>query len=184
MGGVIAWLAANSFRKKGWLKVLYTAHGFYFFKGAPLFYWLIYYPIEKLLARFTDGLITINNEDYKRAKKFNLKNSVIYKINGIGINNHKFIPLSDEEKNIARKNLGYSSNQFILIYAAEFIHRKNHRFIIDALPMLIYNIPSLKVIFAGAGEIMDETVAYAAVQDRLALHSVRRKCSIHHSNSK
>jgi len=60
MGAVLARLTARSCRRKGLLKVLYTAHGFHFFSGAPLSYWLTFYPVEKWLSRFTDAIITIN----------------------------------------------------------------------------------------------------------------------------
>lgn len=65
MGSVIARLAAGSARNKG-TKVLYTAHGFHFYDGAPLVNWLVYYPIERILSRRTDLLITMNQEDYRR----------------------------------------------------------------------------------------------------------------------
>lgn len=67
MGSVIGRLAAKGTRKKG-TKVLYTAHGFHFWQGAPLQNWLLYYPIERFLARYTDALITINGEDFKRSR--------------------------------------------------------------------------------------------------------------------
>ncbi len=67
MGSVVARLSAKSSRKKG-TKVVYTAHGFHFYKGAPLKNWIIYYPVEKICSRWTDCLITITNEDYKFAK--------------------------------------------------------------------------------------------------------------------
>ena len=66
MGGVLARLAARKTRANG-TKVIYTAHGFHFCKGAPLINWLTYYPIEKMLANDTDCLITINQEDYQIA---------------------------------------------------------------------------------------------------------------------
>lgn len=69
MGGVIGRLAAKKLRKQGKVKVIYTAHGFHFYKGAPLLNWILYYPMEKLLARCTDIIVTINEEDYERAKK-------------------------------------------------------------------------------------------------------------------
>jgi hypothetical protein len=65
IGGVIGRLAGHATRTK----VIYTAHGFHFFKGAPLKNWLMYYPIEKFCARFTDVLFTINKEDYALAQK-------------------------------------------------------------------------------------------------------------------
>ena len=78
VGGVLTRLAARSYREKG-TKVIYTAHGFHFYKGAPLLNWIIYYPIEKYLAKYTDTLITINQEDYQLAKnKFNKKATKIF----------------------------------------------------------------------------------------------------------
>ena len=58
VGGIIARIAGNKYRKKG-TKIFYTAHGFHFYKGVPKKNWMIYYPIEKFMARFTDMLITI-----------------------------------------------------------------------------------------------------------------------------
>ena len=69
MGGVLGRLAAKSLRKKGKIKVIYTAHGFHFYKGAPLLNWILYYPMEKYLSHCTDVIVTINEEDYERAKK-------------------------------------------------------------------------------------------------------------------
>lgn len=59
IGGVVARFACRKARKTG-RKVIYTAHGFHFFKGASLINWLIFYPIERLCSHFTDVLITIN----------------------------------------------------------------------------------------------------------------------------
>lgn len=99
MGGAIARLAAKRLWKKGKIKVIYTAHGFHFYKGAPLLNWLVYYPIEKYLSKFTDVLITINKEDYQIAKeKFRAKE--IIKMDGVGVNLEKFMPVENwREKN-------------------------------------------------------------------------------------
>ena len=69
MGGVIGRLAARRLRSQGKIRVIYTAHGFHFYRGAPLVNWLLYYPMEKWLSRLTDVIVTINEEDYERAKK-------------------------------------------------------------------------------------------------------------------
>ena len=66
MGGALARLAAHNTHTG---PVIYTAHGFHFFKGAPLINWMIYYPVECYLSRYTDVLICINVEDYKRCEK-------------------------------------------------------------------------------------------------------------------
>lgn len=71
MGSALARIAANSTQVP---YVIYTAHGFHFYKGAPWRNWLFFYPIEKRLASYTDVLITINQEDYNQAKSFKLRN--------------------------------------------------------------------------------------------------------------
>ena len=70
-GGVLGRLAAAFSKRKPF--VIYTAHGFHFFKGAPVKNWLFYYPVEKMLAKLSDIIITINHEDYNRAKRFRYK---------------------------------------------------------------------------------------------------------------
>lgn len=80
MGGMLARLAARSQRKYG-TKVLYTAHGFHFYKGAPKINWLIYYPIELTMSYLTDCLITINDEDFEFSKR-HLKAKKTEKVNG------------------------------------------------------------------------------------------------------
>ena len=87
IGGVIARLACRNARKKG-TKVIYTAHGFHFFKGASILNWLIFYPIEKLCSRITDVLITINQEDYKRALSW--KTCRVELVPGIGVHTEEF----------------------------------------------------------------------------------------------
>lgn len=160
MGGVIGRIAGKYFRKYG-LKVIYTAHGFHFYKGAPLFNWIFYYPTEKYLSKFTDVLITLNKEDYSFSnKQFNIKK--IYMLNSVGINLQKFYPLNRKEEKIAlRDRYGFSCNDFILLYVAEFIPRKNHRLLFNLLPSLKDSIPNLKVILAGKGPSLDFYVNYA-----------------------
>ena len=96
VGAAIARLCARKLQKRGQIKVIYTAHGFHFFKGAPLAYWMLFYPTEKYLSRFTDVLITINKEDYERAsKKFRAKKTVY--VPGIGVDVEGLGRKSEEE---------------------------------------------------------------------------------------
>ena len=156
MGSVVTRLAAKDARKKG-TKVLYTAHGFHFYKGAPLVNWLLYYPVEKYLSKYTDCIITINQEDFERAKaKF--KSTNVEKINGVGVDLNRFKPVSGEEKVSLRKQYGFNENDFILIYVAEFIDRKNHKFIIKCLDSIRSLIPNLKVLFVGDGIKLEECI--------------------------
>lgn len=113
------------------IKVFYTAHGFHFFKGASLLNWLIYYPVERILARYTDVLITINKEDYRRAQKSFKAGSVKY-IPGVGINVTKFNQAYIDRAG-KRKELGIPEDGFVAISVGELNKNKNHEVIIRAL---------------------------------------------------
>lgn len=155
MGGVIGRLASGKIRKKG-SRILYTAHGFHFYKGAPLINWLFYYSMEKFLAHKTDCIITINKEDYERAlKHFQSKRTNVKYINGIGVNVDRFFPVTSDEKKVLKQQSGYAG-RFLLFYAAEFIPRKNHRFFIDSIPELVKVCPKAKMLFAGKGALLEE----------------------------
>jgi putative glycosyltransferase epsD len=156
MGSVLARLASIDARKKYGTKVIYVAHGFHFFKGGPKKSWFMYYPMEKYLSRFTDAIVTINEEDYQLVKTHGFHNKNTYKIPGIGINTSRLIKTSPEVRSNLREKYGYSKDTFILIYIAEYIERKNHRFIINSMKDLSKKIPNLKVLFAGRGILMEE----------------------------
>jgi glycosyltransferase involved in cell wall biosynthesis len=130
MGGVLARLAAKS---SGIYPVIYTAHGFHFYRGAPCKNWLIYYNIEKYLSKYTDILVTINKEDYARAKDFYSKKVVF--VPGVGIDLSRFenIKISRKEK---RAELGIPDNSVVLLSIGEMIKRKNHETVLKALVQL------------------------------------------------
>lgn len=150
MGGALARLAALSARKKG-TRVIYTAHGFHFFEGAPLVNWLAYYPAERWLARYTDVLITINKEDYESAKKF--KANRIEYVPGVGIDTDKFknIEVNKSEK---RKSIGVSEDDFMIISVGELNKNKNHQVIIRAIARL--KNKRIKYVLCGEGPLKTE----------------------------
>lgn len=151
MGGVIARLASISTRKKNATKVIYTSHGYNFYKGGPLKDWLFFFPVEKLLSYFTDTVVTINEEDYQLALRKKMALSKIFKIDGVGVDLNRFRPIDIEQKIIIRNSLGLSKEDFIILYTAQFIVRKNHLLLIKSLPNILCEIPNLKVLFAGNG---------------------------------
>lgn len=150
VGGVLARLAARQARQKG-TKVLYTAHGFHFCDGAPLKNWLLYYPIEKFLSSYTDCLITINEEDYERAKQMKKTDCGAKKIHGIGVNTDRFRTVSREESERLREKHGFGAGEFILVYPAELNGNKNQGLLIETAALLKNRIPELKLVFAGEG---------------------------------
>lgn len=147
VGSVITRLAATTARKKG-TRVVYTAHGFHFFKGAPILNWLTYYPIEKLMANYTDILVTINEEDYAIAKrKFNT--DVRY-IAGVGIDQQKFnLEVTQKEKETLRASIGLKNDDFVILYLAELSKRKNQLWLIQSLSKLIKNNSDIHLVLAG-----------------------------------
>lgn len=133
VASILTRLAAIKARKKG-CKVIYTAHGFHFYKGASILNWFIYYPIEKICSYFTDAIVTINNEDYKLAKT-KMKSNRIYYVPGVGINIKKFSSIKIDILN-KRKELGIPQDAFVLLSVGELSKRKNHEIIIKALSKL------------------------------------------------
>jgi len=154
MGGVLGRLAAKNSKLRA--KIIYTAHGFHFYKGAPLINWLIYYPIEKYFAKYTDILITVNEEDYNIAKRKFTSCKNINKIDGVGVDLERFKPCNKETKDMLRNTFGYKVSNFIILYVAEFTERKNHRLLIDAIEKINEDIKELKVLFAGTGPLLDK----------------------------
>lgn len=150
-GGAITRLAARNERKNG-TKLIYTAHGFHFFKGAPLKNWLLYYPIEKWLSKFTDCLLTINDEDFNCAMKKGFKFNYVFKINGVGIDLNKFKPQTEEKKKELRTDYGFRDEDFILIYVAELSNRKNQEMIINVINKLKKEIKNIKLLLVGTGK--------------------------------
>ena len=160
MASVITRLAGVQARQKG-TKILYTAHGFHFFKGASTWSWLTYFPAELMLTKLTDAVICINDEDFSLISKNGCKSTSYYKIPGIGVSSERFRPISKIEKMTLRESLGFSNNDFIMIYAAEFINRKNHKLIIDAIHKLSNRIKNFKVLFAGRGVLLEQIKNYS-----------------------
>lgn len=151
MGAMIARLAAIGARKKG-TKVLYTAHGFHFYKGASLVHWLVYYPVEWVLAHVTDVLITMNKEDYALAQEKMHAKRLEY-IPGVGIETAKFRAgvTGRIEK---RQELGLSESDFLILTVAEMTRNKNHSTVLKALALLkdTAEFPSMRYLICGRGE--------------------------------
>ncbi|WP_341876752.1 glycosyltransferase family 4 protein [Defluviitalea saccharophila] len=151
-------LAARSTKTE---PVLYTAHGFHFYKGAPVLNWLIYYPMEKIAARWTHGLITINREDYERGKHFNLKrkNGLFY-VHGVGLSLEEyFIPQNfDQERH--KEKMGFRKNDKIVVCVGEFTRNKNQQQVIDAMHEAVKIDPDIHVLFVGTGEQEEKLKKY------------------------
>ncbi len=165
VGGVLARLAARRYRKSG-TKVYYTAHGFHFYRGAPFANWLLYYPVEKWLARFTDKLITVNEEDYQLTKrKFSCP---VYRIHGVGANSETFRLVDADEQKSIKAELGLNGR--VLITVGELLPNKNQKAAILALKKVLASYPDACLLIAGNGPEkgnLEETVRALGLQDNV-----------------
>ncbi|MEH6991041.1 glycosyltransferase family 4 protein [Cytobacillus firmus] len=178
MGSVLTRIAAKKAREKG-TKVVYTAHGFHFFEGAPIKNWILYYPVERWLSRYTDCLITINEEDYNRVKD-TFKALDIRLVNGVGIDLEKFSSQTNDEKSKLKKEYGYVQDDFLIIYAGELSYRKHQDLIIKAVGKLKDNYPNIKVLLAGKGQLeaqYKEMVARLGLNKNIHFLGFRRDIS-------
>lgn len=150
VAGVLTRLLGQRARAGG-ARLVYTAHGFHFYRGAPLRNWLAYYPLEWALAWLTDVLVTINTEDHARAKRFPAR-KVAY-VPGVGVDVDKFAaPVRDAAT--VRRELGLPADAFVVLSVGELNDNKNHRTVIRALSSL--DDPTVHYLICGNGPRRDE----------------------------
>lgn len=146
VGGLLGRLAGEKCNVK---KIVYEAHGFHFYDGAPKKNWLIYYPVEKWLAKKTNAIITINNEDFERAKAFKLKNNgKVYYVPGVGMELSQY-NVSNSVRVNKRKELFLQDTDFVLISMGDLIERKNYELAIEIVAKL--NNTNVHYLICGKG---------------------------------
>ena len=138
------------------LKIVYTCHGFHFYKGGSPINWMVFYPLEKIAAKWTDTIVTINSEDYEIAKGFSLRNNgQVFKMHGVGIEKEKYV-IENFDKSKYRKKIGLDDDDFVILVLAELNKNKNHIQLIKAMNLLKDKYPNIKAIFAGTGPLEDD----------------------------
>ena len=147
MGSVMARLAARASHTG---PVIYTAHGFHFFRGAPLVNWICYYPMERYLSGYTDQLICINREDYIRAKRMLHAGRISY-VPGEGLDAGRIVEMSPEEIQEKKKKLGIPKDSIVFLSVGELIKRKNHKTVLQAIAKL--RMPEIKYVICGQGKL-------------------------------
>lgn len=170
--GVFTRLAARDVRISG-TKVFYTAHGFHFYKGAPRKNWLLYYPIERLMAHFTDKLITITKEDYRLAKaNFACEVDHIY---GVGIDDSRYT-VGQNEKAAQFRNEYAENASFVILCVGELNKNKNQLTVIRAVSEIIRENTGIMLWLAGNGpyeEILRDEIEKLNLQDHVRLLGYR-----------
>lgn len=140
-------------KKRG--RVIYSAHGYSFYKGNPEGNGK-YIFIEKNLCRLTDCIFTMNREDYEAVLQLKFPCKEIYNVDGVGIDTSVFYKCTQEEKSALRKKYGYADDTFIMIYPAELTERKNQTLLFKALQELIKKYTNVRLLLAGTGAMMKE----------------------------
>lgn len=167
-------LACRKLRKNG-LKVFYTAHGFHFYKGAPILNWLVYYPVEKMCSRWTDTLITINDEDYKRAKtKMHANRTEI--ISGVGVDLERFKNAA-VDRIAVRNELGISPDAKVLIYIAELNQNKNQTSLLDMMAEMTKIRQDVVLLLVGPGNMkqdLQEKAENLGISDKVIFTGFRK----------
>lgn len=173
VGGIVGRIAARNARKKGCL-VFYTAHGFHFFQGGPKKSWLMYYPVERFMCRYTDELITITDEDHALAKKhFRVS---VSRIHGVGARSNKYCIASEAEKISLRKQLNIDANKKVIICTGELNNNKNQMTAIRMMKSVCQSIPDALLLLAGNGEMrlkLEKAIRELSLEDNIKLLGYR-----------
>ncbi len=147
-----AWLGRLAAKRAGQGPVLYTAHGFHFYKGAPWPYWLFYYPAERLAKRWTDGLIVMNKEDFERAKQMGFEEGKnLFLVHGVGVDLKRFASENTNGDQV-RKELVIKPSDIVITYVAEFTPTKNHPWLLKVWSRVAAEENNAHLLLVGEGK--------------------------------
>lgn len=166
---VAAFLTRLAFRNKKKGKILYTAHGFHFFKGAPKKNWLIFYNAEKLARKWTDGIIVMNSEDYQNALKLGYRKEEVFFVHGVGVD----IPNTPEckrDRDKLKNELAINSESVIISIIAELNDNKNHEFLLRNWKEITKNCPEAVLLIIGNGENETKLKKYVKNENLSNIH--------------
>lgn len=171
IGGMICRLANRISKTYGKARMIYTAHGFHFFEGAPKKNWLLFYPVEKLSSYFTDILITINEEDYALAQKKMKAKQVVY-IPGVGVDLEKIAQVKEMRTALCQE-LGIQQDRILMLSVGELNDNKNHRCVVEVLNQLPEEYHYLICGQGHTKEVLEQLAKECGCMDRLHLMGFR-----------
>lgn len=174
VGGVLGRLAGRLSKRP--LYVLYTAHGFHFYKGAPLLNNTLYYLAERALAAHTDVLITINEEDHARARQLKLKpGGSVWLIPGVGLDMAHFTVMGPHERLRCRRALQVDAHCFLAVSAGELNGNKNHEAVLHMFAQLKaqrWDMRDVRYLICGEGPFarrLQDMIQACGLQDNVRL---------------
>lgn len=169
VGGFMGRMMAKKFK----IPTLYTAHGFHFYKGCSLFNKVVFKNVEKYCSKFTDVLVTMNEEDYQNALKFKAKKA--FKINGIGVDLSKYCPNKKLNKKKFKSELGLEDGDFVVTSVGELNDNKNTFRLLEVIKSI--DNPQIKYLVCGQGPLKEKFEKYIldnGLQDRVKMLGFRK----------
>ncbi|ATA61619.1 glycosyltransferase [Geobacillus stearothermophilus] len=167
---VAAFLVRYTAKKCKQGSILYTAHGFHFYEGAPIQNWLIYYTAEKLARRWTDGLIVMNKEDYDNGKKLGFKeNESLFFTHGVGVPFDQY-SVSTDSSNYVRQQLNIADNDIVITCIAELIERKNHIYLLRNWKNILSCYSNVHCLIVGTGRREEDLKKYVEQNQLKNIH--------------
>ncbi|MBF2064062.1 MAG: glycosyltransferase [Calothrix sp. C42_A2020_038] len=156
-------LALSRLKHKPKPKLVYTVHGFNFYRGNKFIKNLIFLALEKIAAPWTDYMVVINREDEEAAKHHRLISPErLYYMPGIGVdlNYYNSNQISTADIQQVRQELGLEPEDAMILASAEFNPRKRHQDMLRALAEL--GRSNVHLAFAGTGPLMEDMKTLAA----------------------
>lgn len=138
-------------------KVVNTCHGYLFDENTPALKRALLLEAERLTARRTDLLLTMNETDFDIAQKYRLGKAIL-PIPGMGVD---FAPLDacpPTAGELLRSELALPEGTFAVLYPAEFSLRKSQATLLHALTLLP---DSVFLLLPGDGALLGECKALA-----------------------
>ncbi|WP_391120066.1 glycosyltransferase family 4 protein [Psychrobacillus sp. L3] len=152
-------------------KILYTAHGFHFFSGAPKKNWMLFYPAEKIAVRWTDGLIVMNEEDYELGKRLGYQeNKNIFNVHGVGVDLIEFDTRINQETTGILNELRIDEDAVVVSCIAELSSRKNQKFLLDNWRKVTLNTPNIHLLLIGNGPDYEEIKEFISNENFTNIH--------------
>jgi glycosyltransferase EpsD len=173
--GMLTRFAARKARKAGTM-VIYTAHGFHFYEGAPYLQARIFRMLEKRFSQYTDCLITINGEDYKAAHRYGFKPGACYQVPGVGADASRFTVQTTEKKSESRAAYGIDPEAFVLIFAADYREVKNQQMLLKAVSLLKKRMPRVLLLLPGEGPLRsgyEQAIQALGIEENVRLMGFR-----------
>lgn len=155
---IAAFLTRKAARKLN-TEVTYFAHGLHFYNGSSKLSWIVFETLEKRALKWTDNIVTINQEDYDYFIRVKPEHVKVYKVPGIGLS-ESFMHKLKHNHDSLDPSFGIQSDDFLVLSIGELNENKNHILALNAMKILISNNNKIKYIILGTGDRLSSYEAF------------------------